>query len=163
VAEQVRSAALVGLEPDVVPATRDDLAAYMEEVRPELRASRLAREAATFVVAPPMRPLIALVTPARPAWAGMAGLAFAALPAWARRMYALPELPGASGLTDAATTVALRALRVALSGAQAAVPVLREGRHQREARQRIAAAAGRFPAPALDGAVRPVAGAPAPG
>ena len=138
VAEQVRAAALVGLGPEVVPASRADLALYLEEVRPELRATRLAREAATFIIAPPMRPVVALATPARPAWAGMAGLAFAALPAWARRMYALPELPGAAALTDAATTVALRALRGALTGVQAAVPPLREGRHLREARARLA-------------------------
>ena len=138
VAEQVRAAALVGLGPEVVPASRADLALYLEEVRPELRVTRLAREAATFIVAPPMPSVVALATPARPAWAGMAGLAFAALPAYARRLYALPELPGAAALTDAATTVALRALRGALSGVQAAVPPLREGRHLRAARARLA-------------------------
>ena len=138
VAEQVRSAELVGLSPDVVPASRADLALYLEEVRPELRVTRLAREAALFIVAPPMPVVVSLATPARPAWAGMAGLAFAALPPYARRLYALPELPGAAALTDAATTVALRALRGALSGVQAAVPPLREGRHLREARARLA-------------------------
>jgi uncharacterized protein (DUF2236 family) len=136
VAEQVRSAALVGLEPEVVPTTRADLDAYLEEVRPELRATRAAREAASYIVAPPVRPVVAL---ALPAWAGMAGLAFAALPAWARRLYALPEVPGAAGLHDAATTLALRTLRVALSGVQAVVPPLREGRHLRQARARVAA------------------------
>jgi hypothetical protein len=59
-----------------------------------------------------------LVTPASPAWAGVAGLAFAALPPWGRRLYALPELPGAAGLTDAATTVGLRSLRAAFRGVQ---------------------------------------------
>jgi len=64
-------------------------------------------------------------------------LAFAALPPWARRLYALPELPGAANLTDAATTVGLRTLRTALKGVQAVLPPLREGPHLRAARLRL--------------------------
>lgn len=45
------------------------------------------------------------------------------------------------GLTDAATTAALRALRVGLSGVQAVVPPLREGPHLRAARTRLQDAA----------------------
>lgn len=139
VAEQVRAAALVGLEPDVVPASRAALAEHLARTRGDLAVTPAAREAAAYVVAPPMPRLVAL--PGRPAWAGVAGLAFAALPSWARRMYALPELPGAAGLTDAATTAALRALRVGLSGVQAVVPPLREGPHLRVARTRLQDAA----------------------
>ncbi len=128
VAEQVRFAELVGLDAPVVPASRDDLAAYHEEVRQDLRVTRIAREAASYIIAPPMPPLLAVLTPARPAWAALAGLSFAALPAWARRMYALPELPGSAGLADGAATLALRGLRAALAGAQNAVPVLRDPR-----------------------------------
>ena len=138
VAEQVRSAALVGLEPDVVPRTTAALAEHIQRTRRELAVTPAAREAAAYVVAPPMPAPVALLTPAKPTWAGVAGLAFAALPAWARRMYALPELPGAAGLTDAATTVALRALHAGLSGVRAAVPSLREGPHLRAARARLA-------------------------
>jgi uncharacterized protein (DUF2236 family) len=137
VAEQVRAAALVGLEPDVVPSTTAALAEHVQRTRADLAVTPAAREAAAYVVVPPMPPAVALVTPARPAWAGVAGLAFAALPSWARRMYAFPELPGASGLTDAATTVALRALRTGLSGVQTLVPALREGPHLRAARARL--------------------------
>ncbi|MFP5334441.1 MAG: oxygenase MpaB family protein [Actinomycetes bacterium] len=136
VAEQVRAAALVGLEPDVVPATEAALTEHLERTRDHLAVTPAAREAAAYVVAPPMHPVVAVT--ARPAWAGVAGLAFAALPAWARRTYALPEPPGAAGLTEAATTAALRALRVALSGVQAVVPPLREGPHLRAARARLA-------------------------
>ena len=138
VAEQVRAAALVGLEPDVVPTTTAALAEHLERTRPDLAVTPAAREAAALVVVPPMATRVALLTPARPAWAGVAGLAFAALPPWARRMYALPELPGAAGLTDAATTVALRALHAGLSGVRMAVPPLRESPHLRAARERLA-------------------------
>ncbi len=136
IAEQVKGAILVGLEPDEVPNDRARLVEYFSVIRPVLEVTPAARDAAAVVVAPPMPPTL-LLTPALPAWSGVAGLAFAALPPWARRLYALPELPGAAGLTDAATTVALKALRTALKGLQAVVPPLREGPHQRAARSRL--------------------------
>ncbi len=138
VAEQVRSAQLVGLDPDVVPASAGDLAAYLEEVQPDLQGTRIAREAATYIIAPPLPALVAIATPARPAWAALGGLAYSSMPAWARRMYAIPELPGAAGLTAAMTTAGLRALRAALGGAQAAVPALRDP-HARRAEAAAAA------------------------
>jgi uncharacterized protein (DUF2236 family) len=116
VAEQIRAAALVGLEPDVVPSTTAALAEHLERTRADLAVTPAAREAAAYVIHPPPSPAVASGTPALPAWAGVAGLAFATLPAWARRMYALPELPGAAGLTDAATSLALRTLRAGMSG-----------------------------------------------
>jgi len=137
VAEQVRAGMLVGLEPDEVPHNRAALQDYFRVIRPALECSSVARRAAMDLVAPPMPARIALATPARPAWAGIAGLAFAALPPWGRRLYALPELPGAAGLTDAATTVGLRTLRTALRGAQAVVPPMREAPHLRAARARL--------------------------
>jgi uncharacterized protein (DUF2236 family) len=137
VTEQVRAGMLVGLEPDEVPRDRAGLVDYFRTIRPALDCSGPARRAAAVVVAPPLPAKVALGTPARPAWAGVAGLAFAALPPWARRLYALPELPGAAGLTDAATTVGLRTLRTGLKGVQAVVPPLREGPHRRAARLRL--------------------------
>lgn len=136
VAEQVRAAALVGLDADDVPHDRGGLAAYFDHVRPQLRATSVAREEASYVIAPPMSPRYALA--ARPAWSSMAGLAFAALPPWARRLYSIPELPAAAGLHGAATTVALHALRASLRGVQAVVPPLRENPHHRSARERLA-------------------------
>jgi hypothetical protein len=53
---------------------------------------------------------VSLLTPARPAWAGLAALSLALLPKWARRMYRLPGLP----TTDLAATAALRAIRSGL-------------------------------------------------
>lgn len=135
VAEQVKAAMLVGLEPDEVPHDRAGLLDYFSVIRPLLEVTPAARRAAAVVVAPRMPAHVALA--ALPAWAGVAGLAFAALPPWARRLYALPELPGAAGLTDAATTVALKTLRTGLKGVQAVVPPLREGPHLRAARLRL--------------------------
>jgi uncharacterized protein (DUF2236 family) len=137
IAEQVRAGMLVGLEPDEVPHDRAGMLDYFRVIRPVLQCTPAARCAAGVVVAPPMPARVALVTPARPAWASVAGLAFAALPPWARRLYALPELPGAAGLTDAAVTAALRTLRAGLKGVQCVVPGLREGPHLRAARQRL--------------------------
>jgi uncharacterized protein (DUF2236 family) len=136
VAEQRRSAELVGLSGDEVPADTAALAAYFARIRPELRATRDALDAARFVVVPPMpawvrigtafpgsaapagligllaryAPPAPLRTVARPAWAALAGLAFALLPAWARRSYGIPAVPAG----EIGTTIALRGLRAAL-------------------------------------------------
>ncbi len=133
--EQMRSAALVGLDASEVPHDRDELRAYFDDVRPQLRATAEAREAASYVIAPPIPVRYALA--ARPAWSAVAGLAFAALPSWARSLYSLPDLPGASALHGAAVTVALHTMRTGLRGVQQAVPPLREAPHERSARQRL--------------------------
>ncbi len=137
VREQVRAAMLVGLEPDEVPCDQAGLDAALRDARPRLRASAAARDQVGAVVAAPLA--LRLVPVPRPAWSAVAGLAFAALPPWARRMYAMAELPGAAGLHGAATTVALHTLRASLRGVHGVVPPLREGRHLRSARERLAA------------------------
>ncbi|HEY9476280.1 MAG TPA: oxygenase MpaB family protein, partial [Mycobacteriales bacterium] len=104
VAEQVRAAELVGIPPQMAPAGVEELRARIDSYRPVLAGGAQAREAARFVLVPPM-PLRAL--PARPAWTGVATLAFCLLPRWARRMYRLPGLPS----TDLAASVAARTLR----------------------------------------------------
>jgi uncharacterized protein (DUF2236 family) len=129
VAEQVRAAALVGLDPDGVPANVADLAAYFAALRPELRATREARRAATFVLLPPMPNR--WLGPARPLWASVAGTAFALLPRWARRLYGVPALP----TTDLAATAAVRGLRRSLLLVPAHV---REAPPVRDARARAA-------------------------
>lgn len=135
--EQVRLATLVGLDAAEVPRNMAELEAYFREIRPRLRATPIAREEASYVIAPPMPARFAVI--ARPAWSAVAGLAFAALPHWARRLYSIPELPGAAALHGSATTVALHSLRASLRGVQAIVPQLREGPHLRSARERLAA------------------------
>jgi uncharacterized protein (DUF2236 family) len=132
-AEQVRAAELVGLDPATVPASVADLDAYTESMRPELAASKEAREVARFLLAPPMPARVRLLTPAAPTWAAVSALAFALQPGWARRLYGLPPLP----LTDLATTAAMRALRASLT----LLPdQYRTGPHLRDARERTGAA-----------------------
>ncbi|MBA2390063.1 MAG: DUF2236 domain-containing protein [Geodermatophilaceae bacterium] len=129
--EQVLAATLVGLRADAVPASAGDLADYFTEVRPRLRLSPQAREAARFLLLPPMPTWVQWLTPARPAWGGLAGLGFALLPRWARRVYKLPGLP----TTDAGASAAVRGLRRSLL----ALPTsIREGPHQTAARDRLA-------------------------
>ena len=108
-AEQSAAAALVGLDPGTVPASRAELSAYLAALRPELRATAAARSALWFILAPPL-PL-----PARPAWAGLAAVAFGLLPRWARRLYGLPFVLTAHPGTDVAAALAGRSLRTAVA------------------------------------------------
>jgi uncharacterized protein (DUF2236 family) len=131
VAEQVRSATLVGLPADLAPRSVAELAGYFARVRPELRLTAAARSAVFFVLLPPMPTTAQLATPARPAWAAVAGLAFALQPAWARRLYRMPGLP----VTDLGATVGVRWLRLAIR----AIPApLREGPSYKQAKARLA-------------------------
>lgn len=133
-AEQVLAASLVGIPEDVVPADRAALYAYFEAARPSLRLTPEAREAARFLLRPPMPGWVRWLTPARAGWGGLAGLGFALLPRWARRLYRLPGLP----TTDAGATAAVRALRTTL---MALPPGVRQGPHQKAARVRLAVTA----------------------
>ncbi|MGH3917350.1 MAG: oxygenase MpaB family protein [Pseudonocardiaceae bacterium] len=105
--EQVRAAELVGLADP--PADRAALAAYFQQVRPELLVSPVARRAVLRLALPPLSWRTELTTPARPFWSTVAGVAVALLPRWARRLYGLPGLP----TTDLAATMVLRGLRTA--------------------------------------------------
>ena len=129
-AEQTVGAGLVGLDPATVPASVDQMARYFRDMQPELRATKAAREAATFVLWPPMPALVQLGTPARPAWVALAATAGAMLPRWARRMYRLPGLP----TTDIAATAAGLAFR---NGLLVIPDRLRAGPHLKDARARL--------------------------
>jgi uncharacterized protein (DUF2236 family) len=102
VAEQRRSAAVVGLDPAAVPASMSDLAAYYRMMQPRLRACGEAKRALRLSFTPrlprSLLPLRLVVPPVNT-------LAYASLPGWARRLYGT----GGSPLTDAAATAALRA------------------------------------------------------
>lgn len=128
--EQVLAASLVGLPTSAVPASVSDLADYFAGVQPALRLTAQAREAARFLLLPPMPTWVRFLTPARPAWGSLTGLGFALLPRWARRFYKLPGLP----TTDAGATAAVRTLRRSLLALPASV---REGPHQKAARERL--------------------------
>ncbi|MDT0481955.1 MULTISPECIES: oxygenase MpaB family protein [Streptomyces] len=79
------SARLVGLDPDAVPASRSEMAAYFEKVLPELATTPEAREVDDFLLRPPTHPLL---VPAREVlWRRVAQLAYAALPPYAHELY----------------------------------------------------------------------------
>jgi len=102
VAEQRRSAEVVGLSPAIVPSSRAELDAYYQRMRPRLRVTAEARQALRVSFAPrlplALKALQLVVPPVNV-------LAYASLPRWARRMYGTPAI----GLTDGAVTLALRA------------------------------------------------------
>ena len=103
VAEQRRSAAVVGLDAAAVPGSLAELAAYYDRMRPGLGACAEARQAFARSFRPdipwPFTGLKLVVPPAN-------ALAFACLPRWARRLYGAPGSP----VTDLSATIALRAL-----------------------------------------------------
>lgn len=133
VAEQCRAARLVGVEPDRTPTTSGELAEAMRAMRPVLRSTAEAREAARVVVAPPMPVPARFVVPARLGWTTVSALAVGLLPAYALRMYRLPPLPG----RKLATSAGLLALR----GAVRTLPAqYREGPLYRAAKERVVAA-----------------------
>jgi uncharacterized protein (DUF2236 family) len=134
-AEQTRSAAVVGLDPDQVPSSAAEMTTYFRRMRPELHADERTWRAARYVLVPPMPAWVQLATPARPAWFVGAGLSGALLPRWARRLYRLPGLP----VTDVAATVGLRAVRAAL---RQAPERYRVGPQLRAARERLAQSDG---------------------
>jgi uncharacterized protein (DUF2236 family) len=70
------------------PRTEAELAARIEEYRPELAATAQAREAARFLLLNPPLPVLA-----RPPYGVLAAAAVSLLPGWARRPLRLPRLP----------------------------------------------------------------------
>jgi uncharacterized protein (DUF2236 family) len=107
--EQRRAAAVVGLDPQTVPASMAGLDAYFAAMRPKLRVTPEARSALLRSLNPPIPGPYLPLKLAAPA---MTGLAFATLPRWARRLYGLPATP----VADLAATAALEALRRGTSG-----------------------------------------------
>ncbi len=131
VEEMRESARLVGLDPSRVPAAEADIADYYTAVRPELRVTAVARRNVLWGFAPPMPRWVQLVTPARPAWAGMVALAAAMLPPWTRRLYGLPALP----TTDLGASLGGRLVR---STAMLLPDSMVRSPSHRAARQRVA-------------------------
>jgi uncharacterized protein (DUF2236 family) len=108
-AEQRRSAAVVGLDPGVVPGSVAALDEYFASMRPALALTAEARTGLLRSLNPHLpRQLLPLKLLAP----GITALAIASLPRWARRLYGLPGSP----LTDPAATASLRALREATTG-----------------------------------------------
>jgi len=104
VAEQRRSAAVVGLDPPTVPASVAELDAYFARVQPQLGLCREGRQALLRSFHPDVPwPLTGLKLAIPP----LNLLALASLPRWARRLYGAPGLAA----TDPGVTLTLRALQ----------------------------------------------------
>ena len=124
--EQRRAAELMGLDPATVPGTAADVAAYYEQIRPQLGLTRDGAETMVFLTLPPVptnwgnRALRLGLTlgPTRWAYTGIASTAFALLPPWARRMYGGPGWP----TTDLTAELSARGLRLLLSTLLTALP-----------------------------------------
>lgn len=126
VAEQLRSAELVGLDPDSVPGTAAALAAYFQRMRPVLRLTPEARDVYDFIARPPLPASLAPVRLLM--WRPAVWLCFALLPRWAQELY------GAKPVAGRRVTTVARVLRRAML----LVPVsVRAGPHVRAARRRL--------------------------
>ena len=68
VREQVMAGELLGVDPEAAPRSQAELAAYLTGVRPLLHLSDPARDAVAVMLAPPIHPLLELLTPARAGW-----------------------------------------------------------------------------------------------
>jgi uncharacterized protein (DUF2236 family) len=100
--ERRRDAALVGLDPDTVPGSTAELAAYIEKVLPDLACGPEAREIDAFLRRPHVHPLL---VPAREAlWRQVATLAYQALPPFAHALYGRPVPPEATVTRRLTTT-----------------------------------------------------------
>jgi len=126
VAEQRRSAELVGLDPDTVPGTAAELAAYFQRMRPMLRLTPEAGDVYDFIARPPMP---AWLAPIRfLLWRRAAWLCFALLPPWAQEFYGA-EPTAEARVTTVARVVRRTTLLIPLS--------VRAGPHVRAARRRL--------------------------
>jgi uncharacterized protein (DUF2236 family) len=105
VAEMVRAAELVGLTASEVPASTDELRAYLGAVR-GLVLTPAARQAMAQILSPPMP--LAL----RPLWAVPTTAAVALLPRWARDLYGLAWFPPFGAPVRVATFSLLRCFNV---------------------------------------------------
>jgi uncharacterized protein (DUF2236 family) len=101
--EQRRAAAVVGLDPEEVPASVAEMKAYYNDMRTRIWACRDAREGLRRLFNPDVP---RAMLPLRLAAPGIAALSVATLPRWARRMYGLPGLP----TSDLGATMMLKGL-----------------------------------------------------
>jgi uncharacterized protein (DUF2236 family) len=109
--EMVLFAELVGIDSSRVPKSVEEMQKYFVDIAKELEASDDAKRAALFLTIPPMPKIVRFATPAAPAWASLTALAGASLPAWAKSLYRLPQIPGDKKIID----LSLRASRSTLS------------------------------------------------
>ena len=131
VAEMVAAAELVGVPHDLVPASVAALDAYLESVRPILRATDVARESMAYLLDPP-----GLDEDVAEIWQDVRDGTVAALPDWARELYGFTAPP----LTPARQTGIRQALGV-LDAVYLGEPGVLEARQRITLRARAAARA----------------------
>jgi uncharacterized protein (DUF2236 family) len=117
-AEQVLAGELLG--GTELPASSAEVEQYFADVRGDLGASPVAKQAARRLAFAPLPRRVEFLTPARPALTAVAAVSIGLLPAWAKDLYGIPRIPGAEWATDLATTAGLRALRAGLLGVRRA-------------------------------------------
>lgn len=108
VREMVLAAELLGLAAEDVPATLDDLKAYLQGMDPVLCLTPAAKEGMRYVLSPPL-PL-----PARPLWALASASAVALLPPRVRSLYGLRWAPLADAPLRVSTFGMFKAMRLLL-------------------------------------------------
>jgi uncharacterized protein (DUF2236 family) len=123
VAEMVTAAELVGVPRSLVPASHEELDAYLTSVRPELRCTPAARESMDYLLDPP-----GLDEDIAEIWQDVRDAALGALPPWAREMYGYPTPPPLTSTRRAEIRQALGVLDAVFLGEPGVL----------EARQRIA-------------------------
>lgn len=88
VAEMVVAAELVGVPRELVPSSSDELAAYINSVRPELACTPPASASMAFLLDPP-----GLDEDIAGIWVDIRAAAVGSLPGWAREMYGYQAEP----------------------------------------------------------------------
>lgn len=131
--EQVIAAGLVGIDPQHVPSTYEQMTAYLAQMAPMLRATKEAKSAFRFLLAPPLRGAF-LLTPARAYWGSIVWISFLSLPRDWRVQLAGEFFAGLPRLVDVQTN-----LRIGLfEKAYGRLPsILQKGPHVRAAEARL--------------------------
>lgn len=136
-AEQVRFAELVGLDPAIVPDSEASLAHYMHDMESVLRLDSAGREAVSSLLAPPLRPVVELATPARLGWSTVAAVTFATLPPAVLRLFPMAFRAAPNAMPAQAVSAALRTIRLTGQGVRTLVPNLRHSPLENQARDRL--------------------------
>jgi len=110
VTEQVAAAELIGIPRELAPTTTRELAAYFDEVRPELACTPAAADAMTYLLE-----YIGADADAGEIWQDVANAAIATLPGWAIALYA-EKVKGIGGGTGRSVKLDLEA-RIAVKQA----------------------------------------------
>ena len=133
VQEQVIAASLVGIDPEKVPNTYAKMTEYLAEMAPKLHATKEAKSAFRFLLAPPLKGAF-LFTPARAYWGSVVWISFLSLPRNWRVKLAGQFFAGLPVLVDVQTN-----LRIALFDKAYGwlPPMLQKGPHMRAAEARL--------------------------